>query len=345
MALNTSTTTSTTSSSSFHIPAPVMLLPQMSMSNLGSGASIIMPHGQMRSLLSRSAGSRPIIVPPARTDKPSGGPHARTVCGLIYNTKTGPLKRKEFLCNFCQFKTAQYMSFNSHLTYHIFNCHHCAFKAFTRFELINHRQTKHPEYNYELRGFEGLPIIRSADQNTTSSTAHSDSSGAADNCGGGGGEIPASTAGIADTTLTTASTSMATSSTEVAAAMAGIPPGVQPITIAPEGIDDGPIDGPIDHALPPIAATPPPVATETETEMPPLTTSTTTTTTVTTTAVEGVPAAPVTPTPATPVTIAPTSESESAETAAKVAEEPAFQNNCKFKIMRQGDSKVCNVVW
>ena len=345
--------------SGFNIPAPVMLLPQMSLSGLTSGStmSIIVPPNALnsnnRSLLAASTlnraaisgvrtvttGGRTITVASPATRLPvenvrfasnspaltlSLGPKKttnnqqqapRTVCGLIYNTKVTSTnargayvaKKKEFLCNFCQFKTAQYNSFNTHLTYHIFNCHHCTFKAFTRFELINHRQTKHPEFNYELSGFEGLPNLNNLnlDSTTTDTTTSTSSS-----------------------TTVTVSVTTAASTAVTTSSGSSVPSVITPITIQPDSPEDTSVDEPSTSSSSGTSET------------------TTTTTTTTTTASELTLQTSVAPTvitpispvssPVTPVTITP-SKSPGGENAAA---DVGGRANYRIKIVKTLSGKV-----
>ncbi|KAK2173657.1 hypothetical protein NP493_859g01058 [Ridgeia piscesae] len=77
------------------------------------------------------------------------------VCGLVYNSRpqdggaTAP-KRKEYLCNFCFFRNENYTTLSNHLATHIFTCNHCPFKAFTRHEVITHKQKKHVQFPVDL---------------------------------------------------------------------------------------------------------------------------------------------------------------------------------------------------
>ena len=97
---------------------------------------------------------------------------ARTVCGVVFNSRTldssgNPKTSKEYLCNFCQFKSELHQVFNRHLSSHIFSCNHCNYKAFTRYEVITHKRDQHPNFRHELAGFEGFGLDDNAIQQTS----------------------------------------------------------------------------------------------------------------------------------------------------------------------------------
>ena len=79
------------------------------------------------------------------------------VCGLVYNCTVvqdgigaSMAKRKEYLCNFCFFKSENYTTLSNHLATHIFTCNHCAFKAFTRADVMTHKRQKHAHFSSDL---------------------------------------------------------------------------------------------------------------------------------------------------------------------------------------------------
>ncbi len=86
----------------------------------------------------------------------------RTVCGLVFKSRTvspegNVITYKEYLCNFCQFKSDTNRGFQTHLGLHVFTCNHCKYRSFTRYDVIAHKKDKHPkESQEELQGYEGF---------------------------------------------------------------------------------------------------------------------------------------------------------------------------------------------
>ena len=96
-------------------------------------------------------------VTPHKSDSVAGckADPNNVVCGLVYNCKSPQdgsvvAKKKEYLCNFCFFKSENYTTLSNHLASHIFTCNHCPYKAFTRHEVMTHKQKKHIQFAVDL---------------------------------------------------------------------------------------------------------------------------------------------------------------------------------------------------